>query len=357
MSCNPMTPLPIARRDCFVGKERLRAMTASTGSARERLLFGAKKNKLSWRGRPLFGPTKQSLLFSAAVVLALSWSGTAFAQSRPADPTGFRFLTIGGGARSVALAETMVAEGDDAFVTEYNPAGLVGTKRFVLAFSHNTFFQDTRGEYFAVAVPKGQWAFGARLAYLGTGDIPKRLGPSTDPIGYYDAASGVFQGAVARIVDDRLSIGISAAYVLEHIESETAQSPIFGLGARYRVHRNVNIGMSFTNVGPMAKFQEQEFRMPNHMRVGGIWSDDRLSLRAELLAAEEERLRWHFGSEFTPDPRLAVRAGVRIGYDTQTFSAGAGLRTSDQRIGIDYAFAPYSDDLGSTHRFGLTVHP
>jgi hypothetical protein len=195
------------------------------------------------------------------------------------------------------------------------------------------------------------------MAYLGTGDIPKRTGPSTDPIGYYDAASGVIQGAVARVVDDRLSLGLSAGFALEHIESETAHSAIFGLGAHYRVHRNVKIGMSFTNVGPTAKFIDQDFRMPNQMRFGGIWSDARLSLRGELLASEDEKLRWHFGSEFTPDPRLAIRAGARIGYDTQTFSAGAGLRTSNQRIGIDYAFAPYSDDLGSTHRFGLVVHP
>lgn len=291
-------------------------------------------------------------------LLSVSFLTTqAVAQSNSADPTGFRFLTIGGGARAVALAETMVADGGDAFVTEYNPAGLVGATKFTLAFSHNSFFQDTRGEYFAAVVPRGQWAFGARLGYIGTSDIPRRTGPSQDPLGYYDAASGVFQGAVARIVDDRLSIGLSAAFVLEHIESETAHSGILGVGARYRAHQNAYIGISFVNVGPKAKFDQQEFSMPNQVRMGGAWSRDRLSVRGELLAAEDENLHWHFGSEFSPDPRLALRAGMRLGYDTQTFSAGAGLRTADQRIGVDYAFAPYSDDLGSTHRFGLTIQP
>ncbi len=299
-----------------------------------------------------------SMMAGLVVALALlASSQPAYAQSDANDPTGFRFLTIGGGARAVALAETMVGEGDDPFVTEYNPAGLVSTVRFAISFAHNSFFQDTRGEYFAAAIPKGKWAFGTRLAYLGTGDIPRRTGPSQEPLGYYDAASGIFQGAVARMVDERLAIGLSAAFALEHIESETAHSMILGLGARYRVHKSVHIGMSFTNVGPKAKFEEQEFKMPNQVRFGGIWSQERLSVRGELLAAEDEQLRWHFGSEFTPDPRLALRAGLRIGYDTQTFSAGAGVRTADQRIGVDYAFAPYSDDLGSTHRFGLTIRP
>lgn len=297
----------------------------------------------------------------ATIVLSISgvalMTTPSFGQSNSADPTGFRFLTIGGGARAVALAETMVADGSDAFVTEYNPAGLVGAEKFTLTFSHNEFFQDTRGEYFAVAVPRGDWAFGARLGYVGTGDIPRRTGPSEDPLGYYDAASGVFQGAVAKVIDDRLSIGLSAAFVLEHIESETAHSGILGIGARYRAHQNAYIGISFSNVGPKATFEEQEIKMPNQVRMGGAWSRDRLSVRGELLAAEDENLHWHFGSEFTPDPRLALRAGVRLGYDTQTFSAGAGLRSADQRIGVDYAFAPYSDDLGSTHRFGLTIQP
>jgi hypothetical protein len=114
--------------------------------------------------------------------------------------------------------------------------------------------------------------------------------------------------------------------------------------------------MSFANVGPKAKFEEQEFGMPNQVRLGGAWSHDQLSVRGEMLA-EDENVHWHIGSEFTPDPRLALRAGIRLGYDTQTFSAGAGLRTPDQRVGIDYAFAPYTDDLGSTHRFGLTLLP
>lgn len=294
---------------------------------------------------------------ASLLVFSLCTGEAAFSQSTPADPTGFRFLTIGGGARAVALGETMVADGGDAFATEYNPAGLVAARQLTMSFSHNVFFQDTRGEYLAAAIPVNQWAFGARLGYLGTGDIPRRSGPSEVPLGYYDAASGVLQGAVARVVDDRLSIGLSAAFVLEHIESETANSVILGIGARYRAHQNFHIGMSFANVGPKAKFDQREFGMPNQVRFGGIWSHDRLSVRGEMLAAENETMRWNFGSEFTPDPRLALRAGIRLGYDTQTFSAGAGLRTPDQRIGIDYAFAPYSDDLGSTHRFGLTLLP
>lgn len=297
-------------------------------------------------------------LASLTALLVLVAGQELFAQSNEeSSPTGFRFLTIGGGARAVGLAETMVADAQDAFVTEYNPAGLVSAERFAVGFSHNVFFQDTRGEYVGMVAPAGKWGFGGRLAYVGSTDIPLRTGPSTEPLGQYDAASGVIQGAIGRVIDDRLSVGLSAAYVVEHVESESATSAILGIGARYRTHRNFHLGIAFANVGPKAKFVEQEVKMPNLVRFGGLWSNERLSLRGEIVAADSEKIRWHFGSEFFLDPRLALRAGGRLGYDTQFFSAGLGVRTPDGRIGVDYAFAPYSDDLGNTHRFGLVIRP
>jgi hypothetical protein len=302
-------------------------------------------------------------LASILGVIALVCAGLVFVSAAPVqaatpeDPTGFRFLTIGGGARAVGMAEAMVADSSDAFITEYNPAGLLGVQRFSISFSHNKFFQDTHGEYAALAVPMGKWALGARLAYVGTSDIPLRTGPSTDPLGLYDAASGIIQGAIARVVDDRLWVGLSAAYVLEHLESQTAQSGILGIGLRYRAHRNFHVGIAFANVGPKAKFVDQKIKMPNLLRLGGMWAVTKMSARGEIIVAENDNLRWNFGGEYDIDPRLAIRAGARIGYDTQVFDAGVGLRTSDGRIGIDYAFAPYSDDLGTTHRFGITVRP
>jgi hypothetical protein len=64
----------------------------------------------------------------------------------------------------------------------------------------------------------------------------------------------------------------------------------------------------------------------------------------------EERL----GLEVRPMPALALRAGYMIGLDAADFTAGAGFKAG--RFDIDYAFVPYHDDLGSSHRFGLEAH-
>ena len=283
--------------------------------------------------------------------------GSAQAQSADRLPAGFRFLTIGGGARAVGLGETMVADGSDPFVMEYNPAGLASLQRTALSFSHNAFFQDSRGEYVSVGGPIGRWACGARIGYMGTNNIPRRDGPTEQPLALYDASDGVFQAGCARRLNERLSAGITAAYVIEHIDVKTAQSVVFGLGFQYRPNDQLSLGAALANLGPETHFIEQNFRMPDLFRVGATWQHRLGTLRAELVAPDNENARWNFGAEATPDPRLAIRAGLKLGYSTQVFSAGFGVRTPDGRFGIDYAFAPYNSDLGSTHRFGLTIRP
>jgi long-subunit fatty acid transport protein len=152
-------------------------------------------------------------------------------------------------------------------------------------------------------------------------------------------------------------VGLSAAYVTEHIDLETAQGFVLGIGLRYRLNQNITIGTAFLNVGPPVSFVERDLGMPNQLRFGGRWQIGPASARVELAAADNDNVKWHFGGEYLIDPRLVVRGGLRLGYDTQTVNAGFGVRTPDQRFGVDYAYAPYGEDLGATHRFGLTIRP
>jgi hypothetical protein len=301
---------------------------------------------------------RSHVVAAALVICGFIIAGRVNVQGADRLPPGFRFLTIGGGARAVGLGETMVADGSDPFVIEYNPAGLAPLNRAALAFSHNSYFQDSRGEYVCVGGPLGRWAYGARIGYMGVSGIPRREDTPTDqPLALYDASDGVFQAACARRLNERLSAGISAGYVIEHIDLATAQSFVFGLGLQYRQSDHLTLGAAFANLGPQARFIEHDFRMPDLFRIGATWQHHLGTLRIELLAPDNESARWNFGVEATPDPRLAIRTGLKLGYSTQVFSAGFGARTPNGRIGVDYAFAPYSNDLGTTHRFGLTLRP
>ena len=305
----------------------------------------------------ILGQSSHLLAWGGAVAALVLWAGSPHAQATDPAGAGFRFLTIGGGARAVGLAETMVSDGSDPFVMEYNPAGLSALEKTTVSFSHSELYFGSRGEYVSAGVPSGPWAFGGRVGYLGSGDFPLRTGPTVEPLGYYDASSGVFQGGLARRISSKVALGFSAAFVIEHINNSTAQSSVFGLGLRYMKSEHLTFGASFINVGPETHFEERDFSMPNRFHAGGSYLYKYLSLRGELVAPDNENAKWHFGAEATPDPRLALRAGVKLGYDTQVFAAGFGIRTADGRFGIDYAYAPYSTEFGTTHRYGLSLRP
>ncbi len=315
---------------------------------------------LIMRNRSNNCPSRTAATRRWGLVLALgvlTLAEQSVAQSAARLPAGLRFLTIGSGARAVGLGETMVADGSDPFVIEYNPAGLASIGHFTAAFAHSAFFQDTRGEYITVVVPARGWSWGARIGYMGTDNIPRRTEPSEQPLGFYGASDGVFQGAIARKINEQISAGLSAAYVLEHIDVNTAQGAMFGLGLRFRQGERLTFGAAFANLGPQVRFVERKFRMPDLFRFGATWRDELGTLRAELVALDNENAKWNLGVEATPNPRLSIRAGLRLGYDTQVFNAGLGVHTADGRFSVDYAFAPYNNDLGSTHRFGLSVRP
>ena len=129
------------------------------------------------------------------------------------------------------------------------------------------------------------------------------------------------------------------------------------MGLRYQVDPSLTLGASFINIGPQTHFEERDFRMPMRFLLGGAWLYRNVTLRGELVAPDHDNAKWHFGTEVSPDPRLTLRAGAKLGYDTQVFAAGLGVRTPDGRFGVDYAFAPYDTDFGTTHRYGLTIRP
>jgi hypothetical protein len=61
----------------------------------------------------------------------------------------------------------------------------------------------------------------------------------------------------------------------------------------------------------------------------------------------------HLGAEGWLHPKAAVRAGYMTGYDTRNFTAGATFK--HRNLGVDYAFVPFSSNLGNSHLLNLTV--
>jgi len=299
----------------------------------------------------------------SVAAIALSWllpRGPVRADNGIVD-SGARFLTVGGGARALALAETYIAETEDPFVLFYNPAAAACSPAARLGLAHHEHFQNTHGEYIALAVPAGRWGLGLGLQYLAISDIPKRSGPSAEPLAIFDAADFMLQGSLNCRITPKVGVGLSCKGVFEKIDTKVANGIAFDLGGVYAVSDRIRLGAAFNNLGPEISFDEDPYKLPSAFRLGGAYVVPAWSIRGELVSYDNEATNVHLGGEYivTVSPEapgirfasLGLRGGYVFGHDTRSWSAGFGIAI--KRLAVDYAFVPYAEDLGNTHRFGL----
>jgi hypothetical protein len=284
--------------------------------------------------------------------------------------SGAKFLTIGGGARALALAETYVVEPSDPFALYYNPAAPEGHRPTGLGLAHNSHFQNTHGEYAVLRFPAGklrtdlQIGAGVGMQWFAVNDIPRRTGPSEEPLALFDAADAMISGSVSLGTADR-RVGIAVKGIFEKISSEVANGVAFDLGGVYRIYDCLVVGAAFNHLGPEMSFNEETFKLPGLFRLGGSWAAHSWTLRSEVVSPFHESSKLHFGGEYVlrliedpassviSDTRLALRAGYAFGYDTRSWAAGFGVGVN--RMSVDYAYVPYGDDLGNTHHFAIVI--
>lgn len=165
-------------------------------------------------------------LFSALFLLAL------ISQSYAAKYAG-EFLTLGVGARPIALGGAYVAESGDILSGYYNPAGLFSLGGAQAFFMHSeTFGALLNHDYLAYARPLGDpdhsSAIAVSLYRLGGGGII--VTGSSDGRFYQikEESHADYAGyfSYGRAFSDKLSAGISAKLIYRDIVDENA----FGLG-------------------------------------------------------------------------------------------------------------------------------
>lgn len=277
--------------------------------------------------------------------------------------TGARFLTIGGGARALAMGETYLVESSDPFVQFYNPAPLSGEGPVKVGLAHNAHFQNAHGEYAAMMIPAGRVGLGLALQMFAVNNIPRRVGPTEQPLGEFDAVDAQVVGSAGCAISPKVRLGLAMKGVFQKIDTEVANGIAFDVGGLYQVTGRIAVGAALDNLGPEMSFKQATYKLPSTFRLGGGYTTDQWALRGELVSPRNEASKFHFGGEYVfrlptaqspasvTDARLALRAGYTFGYDTRSWAVGFGAGV--RYVEIDYAFVPYKDDLGDTHHFGV----
>jgi hypothetical protein len=291
----------------------------------------------------------------AALLAALS------AGSAAADPTGFAFLKIPAGARAAGLggAYASLAEGVEG--AWWNPAALEGAKGVQVMASHDEYLASLRHDEFGVGGRLFGGGVSASVNALYSEPIPERdaLGNLLGTFGSHDLQFGLGYG---RALGSGVRAGASAQVVRERIADASATTWSVGFGSSWDPVRITGLRLSADvhDLGPAGHFtindiSGQSVALPAALRLGASLSRPagaltvRSALETSMISGQAGLVM--LGAELAHTSGFALRGGWRWGDTESTYALGAGWSIKSMRL--DYAFVPFKDDLGDTHRFSL----
>lgn len=293
------------------------------------------------------------------LIILFVFTNLALPGDNPAS-TGLSFLKIGVGSRAVGMGGAFTGLADDPSATYWNPAGLARIEGANLLFSHNEWLQDISNEFVAVNFSAGKNAFGVSLMNNNVGGIERRVEATEDPLGEVDAHDVMLGLSYARMLSQRLSLGATVKFIYEKIYIEESSGMAVDVGVLYQsTIEGLNAGLSLQNFGFISELKEEAVNLPQTVRAGVAYLLPFLVVRGKIILAAdfvqvfESTSHLNMGFEYNLKDFFALRLGYQTGYDDKGFHTGFGVKYSRYRF--DYAFVPFTSDLGNSHRisFGL----
>ncbi|MFH1620354.1 MAG: hypothetical protein ABIG11_10700 [bacterium] len=312
------------------------------------------------------------LLASLVLLPLLSYAG----GTEGAVP--FNFLFMDAGARPAALGGAYAAAANDANALSYNPAGLAAfepghiiyyrqadkaeclipvkpDRQNHAVFQHTGHFQGVTREYGALSLKNG---FGFMLNTVSFGDI--RRTTLSNPRGTGLGAFGIRDWEVSlgygrSYLEGLIGLGAAVKYLYEKIDTESAHAAAADFGAMFYLDNfglPLVLGVSAQNFGTKVRFKNTGEELPTNVRTGLAYYFSGIGLFvADVNLPGHGNPTVHFGGEYTPLERLALRLGYNGRNDAGGVTAGIGIKIS--RFSADYAFVPYGD-LGSSHQLSVS---
>ena len=294
-----------------------------------------------------------------AKVLALLVFVCAVSDSMPAwGEDGVALLKNEHGARSAGMGGTMFSLGKDPNVVVHNPALAAGFEKFAASFGHTEFWENIRLEsgYFAADLTQKLSAHGG-IRYATVGELEGRTFPTTNPQSVFEAHDISFKGGFAYQISPKVDVGLAAGWIIEKIGGYRGSAFNLDFGTTVHLKPNLDLGASVTNLGSNFKLEQagipgsDDISLPTAYRIGGAYKYQRYLGAVEIVYLDDEA-HVHLGAEAKINEIFSLRSGYMINYSTKNFTAGASF--THRNITVDYAFIPFSQNLGTSHLFNLT---
>jgi hypothetical protein len=284
-----------------------------------------------------------------------------------AEPPGFAFLEVPGGARAASMGGAYASLARGAEAAFWNPAGLAQFDGTQFTATHTETYDHLRNDQAALAGRFFGGGIAASVRALYSEPIPERddLGNQTGTFGSHDLE---FLAGYGHHLSSGLSYGLSAQVIRERIADLGATTWAVNGGATYDIKEFAllpegRVSLSVHNLGRNAHYNFNgedgaPVKLPTAVQAGlsiGHATFQNLTARVALEGRTTNGRApiVAVGGELDSAVGAAIRFGYRAGDDVASWSTGAGWRSGGLRI--DYAFVPSKLELDDTHRFSLTA--
>jgi hypothetical protein len=280
-------------------------------------------------------------------------------QAGDVGSSGLSFLRFGIGARPAGMGEAFVGFSGDISSIYYNPAGLSDLKNTEFTFMHNQWFQDASLEHFSLATNWKKNTLGLIFTISQISNLELREGPTTEPLGSFDAHDLVLGISFARKERENLGIGATFKLLYERIYTSSVTGFSIDAGLLYYIREDWKIGFAISDIGQPMGYEEESFSLPAQYKLGTSCLKKmekikgNLGIGFDLVKPNDSKLKIHTGVEYNYNQIASLRLGYQLGYDEKSISFGFGVNY--KKYSLDYAFVPYSSNLGNSHRFSLNL--
>ncbi len=284
------------------------------------------------------------------IILLLAFTTAVYAQT---NSGGLANLKFGFSARDISMGDFGAASSKGASAFHYNPSLLTGSTGIIV--SHNEYIQDVSGEYLGIGFSLFDLPFAIGVSTTTIPNIEIREKPG-EALGKFNAH--YFYGGLSTAFNlyGKLRSGITFKYLYEGLFSDEATGYAFDFGFTYAdfLTHNLRLGLSLKNFGSMNQLRNQSTKLPSEIRFGANYSMPLEKLKSEIAVTagvqkyfEENETHLHAGAEIIYSRTFALRLGYITGYESKGFSAGLGVRWNS--FNFDYAYVPFSFDLGNSN--------
>jgi len=282
---------------------------------------------------------------------------------RPGSTTA-QMLKIGCHARAVGMGEAYIAVADDASALYYNPACLARVNGYSMFATHMPWFANINYEYVGMAKSfRRLGTFGVSFGTLYTDKMPVRTILRPEGTGEYFYCSDFVLGLTyATFLTDKTAIGFTLKYVGMYLYVYSAGTICCDIGTYYWTGwHKVRFGMRIANFGPYLKFMHEMCPLPTMFSFGvadEVIETDmyKLTVAVNVDKPTDSKERLAIGCEYWYNDMFAVRAGYKIGHDSETWSTGVGFvqHVGKFRFSINCAYTHY-EGLKDVYRLTLGI--